>query len=336
MTNEAVGVDEGGAPRRDGWRRLVHAPEFSVFVALVALVVVMGIAKPQSFLSAQNLFNILKGMSSIGVMAIGMTLVIITAGIDLSVGSLLAVSAIVTARLLHFEVNPLLAIAVGVGTGTGLGLVNGLVITKVKVNPFITTLGMLSVARGLSYFFAMGIKGSVASNIPVTNRFIRFIGGDYLGPIPVSVIIMLLLVVASAFLLKNTVLGRQIYAVGSNEEAARLSGVNVDRVKIFVYGTMGALCALAGLMEAGLLSTAATSAGKGAELDVIAAVVIGGASLMGGRGSIYGAILGAAIMAVLKNAFVLLQLPAYVQTITIGVVIVLAVAVDRLRVGRSK
>ena len=326
---------EDGA-RRSLWQRILHTPEMSVFAALVVQLIAMSIAQPRAFLSVDNIFNILKGMSSIGVMAIGMTLIIITAGIDLSVGSLLAVSAIVTARLLYFGVNPALAMASGLGLGVVLGAINGLIITRGKVNPFITTLGMLSVARGFSYFFAMGIKGSVASNIPVTNGFIRFIGGEYVGPIPVPVIIMLVLVFLFAFLLKNTILGRQIYAVGSNEEAARLSGVNVTGVKITVYAITGGLCALAGLMEAGLLSTAATSAGTGAELAVIAAVVIGGASLMGGRGSIYGAVLGAAIMAVLRNAFVLLHLPAYVQTIAIGVVIVLAVALDRIRVESNK
>lgn len=335
-TRGIVNPEDGARAGRSLWQRILHTPEMSVFAALVVLLIAMSIAQPRAFLSVDNIFNILKGMSSIGVMAIGMTLIIITAGIDLSVGSLLAVSGIVTARLLYFGVNPALAIVSGLGLGVVLGAINGLIITRGKVNPFITTLGMLSVARGFAYFFAMGIKGSVASNIPVTNSFILFIGGEYVGPIPVPVIIMLVLVFLFAFLLKNTILGRQIYAVGSNEEAARLSGVNVTGVKITVYAITGGLCALAGLMEAGLLSTAATSAGSGAELAVIAAVVIGGASLMGGRGSIYGAVLGAAIMAVLRNAFVLLHLPAYVQTIAIGVVIVLAVALDRIRVESNK
>jgi len=323
------------APRPGLVYRCVHAPEFSVLVALVVLALGMTAVRPAAFLSIENVFNILKGMSSIGVIAIGMTLIIITSGIDLSVGSLLAVSGIVTARLLYFDVHPVLAIGTGLLLGVALGAVNGVVIALVNINPFITTLGMLSVARGLSYFFATGIKGSVASNIPVKNVWIQFLGGEYLGPIPVSVIVMLALVVLCDFLLRNTVLGRQIYAVGSNEEAARLSGVNVAGVRIFVYAATGGLCALAGLMEAGLLSTAATSAGKGLELEVIAAVVIGGASLMGGRGSIYGAIFGAAIMAILRNAFVLLHLQAWTQTVAIGVVIVLAVGLDRLRARRE-
>jgi ribose transport system permease protein len=165
----------------------------------------------------------------------------------------------------------------------------------------------------------------------MTNEFIGYLGAGYIGPIPFPVIEMTILVVLFSLFVKYTVIGRQIYAVGSNEEAARLSGVNVDSVKLFVYTTTGALCTLAGLMNAGLLSTAATNAGQGNELDVVAAVVIGGASLNGGQGSIIGTIIGAAIMAVLRNSFILLRLPAYMQTVTIGVVIILAVSTDRLR-----
>ncbi len=317
-------------------KNFYQRPESSVLLCLVILIVLMGIFKTDTFLSVSNFFNMLKGMSSVGIMAIGMTLIIITAGIDLSVGSIMAVSTMATARLLAEGFHPVLALLGGFGIGVLLGVINGLIITKIKVNPFITTLGMLSMGRGLAYFLTIvATEKSVASNISIDNAFILFIGGAYLGPIPVQVIIMLVLVVISSFLLNYTVLGRQIYAVGSNEEAARLSGVNVTKVKVFVYATCGALCALAGLIEAGMLSTAATSAGMGIELDVIAAVVIGGASLMGGRGSIWGAILGAAIIAVIHNSFVQLRLPSYVQTITIGAVIILAVSLDQLR-GKTK
>jgi ribose transport system permease protein len=196
-------------------------------------------------------------------------------------------------------------------------------------------LGMLSIGRGLAYFITIvgadSSGASVASNISIDNSFISFIGSGYVGDIPIQVIIMIAMVIISSLLLKYSVLGRQIYAVGSNEEAARLSGVEVNKVKIFVYAMCGFLCAIAGLIEAGMLSTAATNAGEGVELDVIAAVVIGGASLMGGRGSIIGAVIGAAIIAVIHNAFVQLQMPAYVQTITIGTVIILAVSIDRFK-----
>jgi ribose transport system permease protein len=271
-------------------------------------------------------------MSTIGIMAIGQTMIIVTGGIDLSVGSVLAASSMLTARLMFLEVvPPWIAVALGLGFGTLLGLTNGLIITKLKVNPFITTLGMLSIARGLTYLLASGLKGTVASNVPMRDEAVNFLGGGYVGPVPVPVIEMIVLVIAFSLFLKYTVLGRQIYAVGSNEQAARLSGVPVTMVKIFVYSVTGTLCALAGIMTAGLLATSATNAGVGIELSVIAAVVIGGASLQGGEGTIVGAVIGAAIIAVLRNAFILLHFPIYMQTITIGVVIILAVATDQLR-----
>jgi ribose transport system permease protein len=163
------------------------------------------------------------------------------------------------------------------------------------------------------------------------NEAVNFLGAGYLGPVPFPVIEMFVVLILASLFLNHTVLGRQIYAVGSNEQAARLSGVNVERVRLFVYTLLGGLCAWAGVMNAGLLSTAATNLGVGNELDVIAAVVIGGASLAGGQGTVFGAIIGGAIMAVLRNAFVLLKLPIYMQTVAIGVVIILAVATDQLR-----
>lgn len=310
---------------------LLKAREAGVLVALIALMVGLAIASPY-FLEPQNLFNVLRNMSTISIMAIGMTMVIVSGGIDLSVGSVLAVSTMLMARVIvQFGLNPMLALVVGLAFGAALGAVNGLLITRVKVNPFITTLGMMSMARGLTYLFASGLVSSVASNIPIKDNVIAFIGGGYIGPVPFPVIEMLVFVVLATLFLRNTVLGRQIYGVGSNERAARLSGVNVNRVRMVCYTLTGLLAAYAGIMTAGLLSNALTDAGTGVELDVIAASVIGGASLAGGEGTVYGAVIGAAIMAVLRNAFVLLGLPSYLQTISIGVVIVVAVALDRLR-----
>jgi len=301
--------------------------EIGVLAALLLMCIIMSFASPY-FLGVNNLFNVLRNMSTIGIMAIGMTMIIVTAGIDLSVGSMLAVTAIVMARLMYHGAGAFPAVLAGFATGAILGATNGLLITRLNLTPFIPTLGMLSIARGFTVWFATGLKGSVASNISVKNPFVEFLGGGYIGPIPMPVIIMFVLVLFFSFFLKRTVLGRQIYAIGSNEEAAMLSGVKVNRVKLFVYTLMGLLSGLAGIMTAGLLSTAATNAGTGNELDVIAAVVIGGASLQGGKGTVWGAIIGAAIMSVLRNSFVLLHLPGFVQTISIGVVIILAVSID--------
>jgi ribose transport system permease protein len=315
--------------------RVFSSRESGVFAALVVLCVIMSFASPY-FLKPVNLFNVARGMSTIGIMAIGMTMVIVSGGIDLSVGSLMAVSAMSAARLMTYhELNPWVALIAGLGVGTLLGAINGLIITRVKVNPFITTLGMLSIGRGLTYLLATGLQGSVASNIPMRHEGVNFLGAGYIGQVPFPVIEMVIFVIIFSFFLNQVVLGRQIFAVGSNEQASRLSGVNVSNVRLFVYTITGFLAAWAGVMNAGLLSTAATNIGVGVELDVIAAVVIGGASLMGGEGSILGAVFGAAIMAVIRNAFVLLKLPIYLQTITIGVVIILAVALDQFRKRRT-
>jgi len=187
----------------------------------------------------------------------------------------------------------------------------------------------------LTYYLATGVKGAVASNIPFNEPFLNFLGSGYLWVVPMPVISTVILVAIATYFLRNTVTGRQIYAVGSNIEASRLSGVKVERVQLFVYGLAGIMSAYAGILNAGLLATSATNAGSGTELDVVAAVIIGGASLSGGSGTIYGAVLGACIMALLRNAFVLLHLPAFIQTITIGVVLILAVASDGLRVGKK-
>jgi ribose transport system permease protein len=263
-----------------------------------------------------------------------MTMIIVTGGIDLSVGSILAAGAMMTARLMTYGgINPWLAVLGGLLMGLVLGAINGLIITKIKVNPFITTLGMMSIARGMAYLLATGLQETVASNIPMKDPAVNFLGAGVIGDFhfPFPVIEMAVLVILFSIFLKFTVLGRQVYATGSNEQAARLSGVNVDMVRLFVYTLTGTLAAYAGIMNAGLLSTAATNLGLGNELDVIAAVIIGGTSLNGGEGTIYGAVIGAAIMAVVRNAFVLLHIPIHWQTVTIGIVIILAVATDRLR-----
>ena len=184
------------------WRKYLQIREINVLIALIFIVVIMSVASPY-FLTQDNIFNVLRGMSTIGIMAIGQTMVIITGGIDLSVGSLLAVSSMLTARLItvHSE-NVLLAVICGLSFGL-LGVTNGLVITRFKINPFITTLGMLSIGRGLTYLLATGVKGSVASNIPMQNEFIIFLGSGYLGPVPFSVVLLLLLVILATLFFKT-------------------------------------------------------------------------------------------------------------------------------------
>ncbi len=302
-----------------------------MLAALVVLCVGMSLASPY-FFTLRNIFNVLQSMSTIGIMAVGMTMVLVAGGLDLSVGSILAVGAVLTARLMTYHgVSPWLAVLAGLSAGVLFGLINGLLITRARIVPFITTLGTLSIGRGLAFLLATAGAGSVASNVPMRDPSVGFLGAGYLGPVPMPVIIMLALVVLAAVFLANTVLGRQIYAVGSNPRAARLSGIAVERVQCFTYVIAGGLSALAGIITTGLFSTASTNLGQGVELDVIAAAVIGGTSLQGGEGSVVGTLFGAAIMAVVRNAFVLLGLPLHFQTMIIGAVILLAVGLDRRR-----
>jgi ribose transport system permease protein len=310
--------------------RLLALREAGVLGALVALCIVMSVASPY-FFTLRNIFNVLQGMSTIGIMAVGATMVLVAGGLDLSVGSVLAVGAVLTARLMTYQgINPWLSAGAGLGAGLAFGLVNGVLVTRARIVPFIATLGTLSVGRGLAFLLATGPTG-VASNVPMRDAGVGFLGAGYVGPVPMPVILMLTIVVTAALFLGNTVLGRQIYAVGSNLRAARLCGINVGRVQCFTYIVAGGLSALAGIINAGLLSTASTNLGQGIELDVIAAAVIGGTSLVGGEGSVVGTLFGAAIMAVVRNAFVLLGLPLHFQTMIIGLVILLAVGLDRRR-----
>jgi ribose/xylose/arabinose/galactoside ABC-type transport system permease subunit len=316
-------------------RQIAQSKEFGVLIALIIVCVFMSVASPY-FATSKNIFNVLQGMSTIAIVAIGETMVLVAGGLDLSVGSALAVGAMVTARTMTYHgFQPWIAFGAGLLAGLIFGTVNGLIITKGKINPFITTLGMLSIGRGVAYLLATGLEGTVASNVPMRDPNVNFLGAGYVGLVPFAVIIMVFLVIVFSLFMAKTVLGRQIYAVGTNEQAARLSGVNVDRVRLFTYMATGVLAALAGVMTAGLLSTAATNLGVGVELDVIAATIIGGTSMSGGDGTVYGALIGAAIMAVVRNAFVLLNLPLALQTVTIGAVIILAVALDRFRRMRS-
>jgi ribose transport system permease protein len=302
-----------------------------VLLALVVLCIGLSIASPY-FFTLRNVFNVLQGMSTIGIMAIGMTIVLIAGGLDLSVGSVLAVGAVFSARLMTYNgLNPWLAVAAGLFAGIAIGAVNGLLVTRVKIVPFIATLGTLGVGRGLAFVLATGAAGTVASNVPMRDAGVAYLGAGYIGPVPMPVVIMLALVILSAVLLANTVIGRQIYAVGSNPRGARLSGIFVERVQLITYVVCGGLAALAGILTTGLLGTASTNLGQGVELDVIAAAVIGGTSLNGGEGSVIGTLIGAAIMAVVRNAFVLLGLPLHLQVMIIGVVILLAVGLDRRR-----
>jgi ribose transport system permease protein len=306
---------------------------FQSLLALGILVIVLSLVSDR-FLTVDNGLNVLRQISINLCLSIGMTMVILSGGIDLSVGSVLALSGAVAAGLLKkglplfgsgymIEFTPFGAIVAGILTGMILGWHNALVITRFRVPPFVATLGMLSIARGLTMLWTGGF--------PITDLGpeFGFIGTGYWLGVPMPVWISGALVAIFVVVTRRTRFGRYLYAVGGNERAATLSGLNVNRVKSFVYLLSGGLAAVGGLMETARADAATPNAGIGDELDSIAAVVIGGTSLSGGRGSIFGTVLGCLIIGVLNNGLVLLNVSPYWQLVIKGYVILLAVAIDR-------
>ncbi len=303
--------------------RIFRFRELGLLVALIVLGTIISLASPY-FLVPQNLFNILRQVSVIAILAIGETLVLITGGIDLSIGSLVSMTGIIAAYCLGVGLSPWVAIPIGILSGTIAGLINGLVITRLKVNSFIATLGMLGIAQGVALLFSGGMPLSLRGGF-------QFIGqGKLFGVIPVPAIIMFIVIILAAFLMRRSVLARYIYAVGGSERAALVSGVRINRVRTIVYMISGTLAGLGGIIVGTNLAVADPTVATGLELDVITAAVIGGASLSGGVGTALGALLGAIIMGVLRNAFVMLHVSGYWQLVVMGVFVILAVAVDNL------
>ncbi|MFQ5706177.1 MAG: ABC transporter permease [bacterium] len=274
------------------------------------------------FLTISNLLNVAQQTSINAIIAVGMSFVIITAGIDLSVGSLVAFSGVVLAYSLHGGTPLPLAIVLGLAVGLLCGLVNGLLITLGSLPPFISTLGMMSVARGGALLFTQGRPISGFS------RSFRFLATGEILHVPTPVVIMGVVYLLAHFLLSRTKLGRYTYAIGGNEQAAILSGVNVKFHKTLVYGLCGMLSGLAAIILTARLNSAQPIAGIMYELDAIAAAVIGGTSLMGGEGTIFGTLIGAFIMGVLRNGLNLLDVSSFIQQIVIGAVIIVAVLID--------
>jgi ribose transport system permease protein len=296
---------------------------------LILICILFAVLTP-NFLTTGNAVNILRQASINIVLATGMTFVILTGGIDLSVGSILGVSAVVAVLVSLLPALGWAAVPAALLTGLLLGLVNGALIALVDLPPFIVTLGALTALRGAAYL--------VANGTTVINRELNFawIGNAYLGPFPWLVVIALLTVLASWFILRRTVLGVQIYAVGGNQRAARLTGIKVNQVLLFVYGVSGLLAGLAGVMSSSRLYSATGMLGNGYELDAIAAVILGGTSFTGGIGTIPGTLLGALIIAVLNNGLTLLNMSYFWQLVVKGLVIIIAVTIDRLRRRSSR
>ncbi|WP_027361362.1 ribose ABC transporter permease [Halodesulfovibrio aestuarii] len=299
--------------------------EQKTLIALIIMIVVVSLLNPH-FFTTGNILNILRQTAVNAIIAVGMTMVILTAGIDLSVGSILALCGAIGASLIASELPVLVAIGASLTAGAIVGGVTGIIIAKGKVQAFIATLVAMTLVRGLTLVYTDGRPISTGFT-DVADNFAT-IGTGYLLGVPVPVWIMAITFLAAWYLLNHTRLGRYIYALGGNEAATRLSGINVDRIKITVYALSGLLSALAGLIVTSRLSSAQPTAGAGYELDAIAAVVLGGTSLMGGKGSIIGTLLGALIIGFLNNALNLLDVSSYYQMIAKALVILLAVLID--------
>ena len=293
-------------------------------IGLLLIVIIISIMSP-SFLTLNNLLNVLRQVSINALIAFGMTFVILTGGIDLSVGSTLALSGAVTAGLMAGGTDPILAMLIGLILGAILGAINGIIITKGKVAPFIATLATMTIYRGLTLVYT---EGKPISGLGDSAAF-KMLGKGYFLGIPVPVLTMAIAFGVLYFLLKKTTFGRRVYAVGGNEEASRLSGISVDRVKIYVYSLTGMLAALSSLILTSRLNSAQPTAGSMFELDAIAAVVLGGTSLTGGRGWIVGTLIGAMIIGVLNNGLNLIGVSSFFQQVVKGAVILVAVLLDR-------
>ena len=305
------------------------ASKHSAPLLLVAFCIVLGVflsLRTDSFFSVKNLINILEANSYRMILAVGMMCVITSGAIDLSVGSLLALTGAIAASIVGIEVNALVAVAAALAAGAAIGAVTGVIVAKGRVQAFIATLVMMLLLRGVTMVYTNGspINTGFTDN---ADLFGWFGIGRPLG-VPTPVWIMAIVFLAAWYMLHHTRLGRYIYALGGNEAATRLSGISVNKVKIIVYSLCGLLASLAGIIEVARLSSAQPTAGTGYELDAIAAVVLGGTSLAGGKGRIVGTLIGALILGFLNNGLNLLGVSSYYQMIVKAVVILLAVLVD--------
>lgn len=305
--------------------------KFGPLIGLILLTTILTFLSDK-FLTMNNIMNIARQSSINALLGIGMLLPILTAGIDLSVGSILAVSIMVMGIVsVNMGMSPIIGILVCLAVGAGFGLLNGLLLTKLRLpHPFISTLGTMNIARGIALIL------TAAAPIAGFPYLIQFLGREFVGPIPVSFALVVIVYIIFHIFLTRTSTGRHIYAIGGNKEAARLSGINVDRVLLIVYTISGLMAGLAGLVMVGRVNSAFPLAGLSYELDAIAAVIIGGASFFGGVGTVWGTLIGAMIIAVLRNGLNLLNVSADFQMTVIGVVIIAAVYVDVLRQRKSK
>lgn len=308
-----------------------YMSELTTVVALVILMAVITIIN-SNFLTANNLLNLLLQVTSNALIAFGMTFVILTGGIDLSVGSILALSSALTAGLLGSGMPVTLAILISLILGCILGMINGLLISYGKLAPFIVTLATMTIFRGATLVYTNG--NPITKGLSDTFLF-QFLGQGYIVGIPFPVIIMFIVFIVLYVLLHKTAFGKSVYAIGGNEKAAYISGVKLNKVKIIIYSISGIMASISGLIITSRLSSAQPTAGASYEMDAIAAVVLGGTSLSGGKGRILGTLIGALIIGVLNNGLNIIGVSAFWQQVVKGVVILIAVLIDRFKVVKQ-
>jgi ribose transport system permease protein len=299
--------------------------ELITVVGLMVIIGIFTIVNPQ-YISGNNLLDIIDQTVINGLLAVGITFAILTGGIDLSVGSILAIAIVVIGKFLVNGINPALAVLLGILVGFVLGAVNGLLITKMKLQPFVATLGTMSIYRGLAYTLT---GGQPVLNMPKSFR--TMLDGDIVGKVSISIVILFIFAVICHIILKNTKQGIYVFSIGGNEEATKLSGIKVDKTKILAYGICGIGAALAGMIMLARLGTGEPAAGQGYELNAIAAAAIGGASLAGGKGSIPGTILGAILLSALKVGLIVVGVDTFWQYIATGGIIVIAVYFETIQ-----
>jgi len=309
----------------DLFEKFKNIRELSILVIIIAFSFILKFLTPY-FLTYDNLKTVAIGLSADGIIAIGMTIALISGGFDLSVGSVMALSGVTTATLYAGGFNIWLAVLIGLLISALCGLVNGYFIGKIGLNPFITTLGMMGIARGIAYVIT---EGAYISLYDVSNIFSSLGGGD-IFTIPFIVLIFIIIACFADFSLRKSSLLRKVFYTGSNEEAAILSGINTQKVKLYVFVLTAILAGIAGILTLSRFQVATPTAGTGAELRVISAAVIGGASLKGGEGSIFGAVLGVILLNIINNALILLNVSVYSQELVNGVVLIYAVTLDYL------
>ncbi|MCK9169884.1 MAG: ABC transporter permease [Treponema sp.] len=307
----------------------IQIRKYAMFLVLLILVVFFSLTT-DAFLNPENLFNVARQVSMLGIASVGMTFVLLLGGIDLSIGSMITLVNIVAAWLMvNAKINPVVACLIALIMSTGLGFFNGLVIAKIRIPPLIVTLSMMTILEGFAYIICKGIP---IFGFP---KEFAIIGQGYIGPIPIPVIIMVVILLIGAVILNNTYFGRYFYAVGGNAEAAKLSGINVDGIQCLVYALSGLFAGIAGIVMLSRTNSGQALAGKGFEFECLTAVVLGGVSANGGFGRISNVVAGVLIIGVLSNGMVLLNVSQYVQMVTKGTLILLAVGFDCIQRYRN-